>query len=413
MKTVLPIVLIAISCLAAVPSFAESAPGKKPFLRAEGSKLFLGEKEYRAIGINMPYASRVFTGQMQGVATSDCFLRPPEEIAKWVKEAAENGFSFLRFFGYPNTPAEIDWYLANKEEYWKKMDEFFAMCREADLKLIPSLGIYPNFHHTPHTGEKTSAILDPTSQTHRQVYGYVREMVTRYKDDPNVLMWEISNEVFLKADVTPAGSKRPEDLMTFDQLKQMYREATDFIKAIDPNHLVTSGDCHVRHESMSRRRGTKLRMDTLREHLVNQLDSQSDPIDVASLHYYGPQSAGYDGKFSFKDAEGNGIFPGNQRVMDAMLTSVRAFHLADVPVFLGELGQQYPFLNEDPKASWLIPAVNALDQEGVSLVALWVWRFPEQPVYTFDPETNPELVKQARGLNRKYGTLPSSCKIKD
>lgn len=413
MKTVLPIVLIAFACLAAVPSFAESAPRQKPFLRAEGSKLFLGEKEYRAIGINMPYASRVFTGQMQGVATPDCFLRPPEEMAKWVKEAAENGFSFLRFFGYPNTPAEIDWYLANKEEYWKKMDEFFAMCREVDLKLIPALGIYPNFHHTPHTGEKTSAILDPESQTHRQIYDYVREMVTRYKDDPNVLMWEISNEVFLKADVTPAGSKRPEDLMTFDQLKQMYREATDFIKAIDPNHLVTSGDAHVRHESMSRRRGTKLRMDTLREHLVNQLDSQSEPIDVASLHYYGPQAAGYDGKFSFKDAEGNGIFPGNQRVMDAMLTSVRVFHLAGVPMFLGELGQQYPFLNQDSKATWLIPAIKALDEEGVSLVALWVWRFPEQPMYTIDPEKDPELVKVARELNRKYGTLPKSCKIKN
>jgi hypothetical protein len=96
-----------------------------------------------------------------------------------------------------------------------------------------------------------------------------------------------------------------------------------------------------------------------------------------------------------------------------MMTSVRMMHAIGLPVFLGELGQQYPFLNQDPSAGYLIDAIKALDAEGVSLIALWVWRFPEQPEYTFDAEKNPELVKLARELNRKYGTLPASCKIAD
>ncbi len=233
---VVVIAAVAVPLSAHEPAAPSGAP---PFLVARGGELYLNGKPYRAVGINMPFFTRVFTGQMAQNDAYDCQVQPAEAAVAKLKRASANGFEFVRFFGYPN------------------------------------------------------------SRMHGLIYDYAAKMVSRYKDDPNILMWEITNEGFLKADVVPAGSRDPKDTMSFAQFQQLYKEAAAHIKKHDPNHLVTSGDAHPREQSMSLRRGEKVRMDSVEEHLENLVASQSDPLlDVMSIHVYG--LFGSEGKQGYK-----------------------------------------------------------------------------------------------------------------
>ncbi len=380
------------------------------FARTDGAKLVLGGREYRVIGVNVPHLSQAYMGTWfhwrQIYGTKE---KMREAMLEAVRDAEANRFAFIRFFaspGYPKGTAEL--YLKDPEAYWEQMDRVFELCRRHHLKLVPSLGAL-KWHLD--CGERVTAVLDPESKTHAATYGYVREFVTRYRDDPTVLMWELENEAFLKADVNMAGRRaKPEgvypegatgirqvyeleDSLRFDTLTQLYREMTAFIKEIDPDHPVTSGDSGPREESMCRRLtfpDFKWRNDTLREHLSNLLESQPEPLDVFSIHMYG--------NFTTRRKVGN--LPH----LDFLRARVQAIHAARSPVFIGELGQTNPHFQSDPEAKWTRAAIDMLEEEGVSLIALWVWHFPWQDKDFNIPDgaAQPALMDRVKAFNDKY-----------
>lgn len=287
------------------------------FVAASGTKLMLGGKEFRVIGVNVPHLSQGYMGtwfhwrRIYGTRE-----RMRQAIVEAILDAERHDLAFIRFFaspGYPKGTAEL--YLKDKDEYWRQMDELFDLCRAHNVRLVPSLGVL--FKWNLDCGELQTAVLDSSSRTHAATYGYVREFVTRYKDDSNILMWELQNEAFLRADVNvqdrparPKGVYPPgfsnyrekytiEDSFRFDDLVRFYKEMTTFIKTIDQNHLVTSGDSGVREESACRREtfpDFKWRNDTLHEHLSNLLESQTEPLDVFSLHMCELVHGGYIGE---------------------------------------------------------------------------------------------------------------------
>ncbi|KAH7347224.1 family 5 glycoside hydrolase [Plectosphaerella cucumerina] len=68
---------------------------------------------------------------------------------------------------------------------------------------------------------------------------YVRTVVTRFKDSPAILAWEVANEARCGADGTrnlPRSSNCTPALLT-----SWLDEISTFIKSIDPDHLVTTG----------------------------------------------------------------------------------------------------------------------------------------------------------------------------
>ena len=383
------------------------------FLLAQGTRLLLNGKEYRAIGVNVPHLSQAYNGtwhHWKGIYGTREKMR--QAIIEAIEDAERNHIAFIRFFaspGYPKGTAEL--YLQDKEEYWRRMDELFDLCRKHHVKLVPDLGVL-KWHFD--CNELMTAVLNPKSKTYKATYGYVREFVTRYKNDPVVLMWELQNEAFLRADVNvegrhakPRGVYPPgatgiretyafEDSLRFEMLVNLYKDMTAFIKGLDPNHLVTSGDSGVREESMCRRLTFphfKWRIDTLREHLSNLLASQPEPLDVFSIHMCG----------SFETRRK----VANLSHLDFLRARVRAIHASRSPVFVGELGQSHPYFRDDPEAKWTRAAIDLLDREGAALVALWVWHFPWQDKNFNIPNgaAQPLLMKRVREFNDLYARI--------
>jgi hypothetical protein len=190
-----------------------------------------------------------------------------------------------------------------------------------------------------------------------------------------------------------------EDSLNWADYLRLYREHTAFIKGLDPNHLVTSGDAHVRPECTSRREtfpNFRFRSDTWREWLANNLASQPEPLDVFSFHFYGNEAPD----------QTNVPWQG-MTAIEQMRGVVRCVHAAQAPVFIGELGAS-PNNQADPKGKWLCAAIDAMEAEGVSLMALWVWHFPWQPDLTMSSATYPEVVRRAALFNRTHARVASA-----
>lgn len=385
---------------------ADNKQGKKPgFVVRKGSKLFLEGKEYRAIGVNIPNLHQSYFGtwhhNAQIYGTNE---KAKAAMGAAVEDASASGFKFIRFFADPGYPSDSDLiYMKDPARYWQLMDEVIALCEQHKLKLIPSLGMILS-HFPAYYKETNQAILDPGSKTHQAAYKYIRDFVSRYKDSPTILLWELYNEGMLHADVDmkdlpslPAGcftdnksrgNKVREDSLTWDMIIRLYREQADFIKKIDPNHLVTSGDGCVRDECTSRREtypNFKYRNDTFPEWINNNLLSQPEPLDVYSYHCY-PDN---------KEKWGMPSLVYMKKLIEATLT-------ANKPVFIGELGQENPSFQDDPEAKATRAFIDMADETGVSLMALWVWHFNWAPDRNLRSATHQLLIKRCRQFNEKY-----------
>ena len=132
---------------------------------------------------------------------------------------------------------------------------------------------------------------------------------------------------------------------------------------------------------------------TLREWLANNLASQPEPLDVFSFHFYGSTDLAEPWSFWKISAD------------DLLRSMTRAVHAARSPLFIGELGQTKPDFKTDQEGKWTCAAIDLLEQEGVSLAALWVWHFPWQPELTVNSTSHPKLVKRIGDFNRKHAGL--------
>jgi endo-1,4-beta-mannosidase len=244
------------------------------------------------------------------------------------------------------------------------------------------------------------------------MHKYAREIVSRYKNDTNVLQWEIGNEYFLAADlpVAPEANEArfvqgtgvkplrgPRDSMTFELLRRFYIEMATYIKSIDSNHLVTSGDAGPRPESWELKVSypqTRWRKDTLREYLADLLGSQPDPLDTISIHYYG--------SLAYSDPIYNIT---GMTSLEQLRSMARAIHAANTPVFIGEFGNTKPTLTADKQSLHPLAALDVIEQENVSLTCIWAWYFPWQPDNDMRADTHPALLKRVQAYNKKFAGL--------
>jgi hypothetical protein len=388
MKFLLAAVLIAVALSAGAPASADG------FLKTEGTKLLLDGKEYRAIGANVPHLSAGYMGKWP--RTNQKIEEARQSIVDAVVDAAENKVAFIRFFAGAGKP---DPDAVDSEEYWGQMGEVFDLCRQHNIKLVPVLGVLG----AAQPGESKRALLDPESESYRFIHAYANEFVSRYKDDPTVLMWELSNEIFHFADLNlgtiklRSGRTTFEDSLTTDMLLDLCKEMTEYIKSIDPNHPVTTGDAGPRDCSMSLRKSFPemvWEVDTLRQHLSSLLLQQAEPLDVFSLHANG-------GSFTSETKVGS------LSSLEFLRCRIRAAHSTLTPVYIGEFSQGQPHFKDDPEARWACVAIDMIEEEGVALTAIWVWHFRWQNKNwnIKHSNTQPVLMKRVAEFNEKYAGL--------
>ena len=180
---------------------------------------------------------------------------------------------------------------------WSAFDHTLAVAKAHGVKVVVTLGNQwgscegsQYLTDSWYTGGYKTQVISGDTVPYRQ---YVSEIVSRYKNDPTIAMWQLINEAEIKTSSSSSCAPTA-DLYNFTA------DVSGLIKSIDPNHLVNLGQMG---SSQCGAQGNDV-----------QLLGSIPTIDVLEFHDYGhdtesmPSSLARD--ITFSKALGKPIFVG-------------------------------------------------------------------------------------------------------
>lgn len=309
-------------------------------------------KPYRGIGVNY----------------FDCFLRTLEKGDNTSYDAgfatlAAKGIPFARFCATGFWPKDMRLYVNDRAEYFRRLDGVVASAQKHGIGLVPSLfwlyACVPDL-----VGEPMDQWANPQSKTQAWMREYVREVVTRYRDNPTIWAWELGNEYSLSANIPNAAEHRPKvhpslgtpetrserDDLTFDIVRRLFMAFASEVKLHDPHRLILTGDSFPRLSAWHQEKENSWTSDTPEQLAEILTKSNPDPINTIAVHAYEED---------------------DQRLASVMAVARKL----NKPLFVGEFGAQGETPEQAAKAKRL---VKAIIEHQVPLAALWVFDHPGQ-----------------------------------
>ncbi len=381
--------LFAASCLCAAPVFT-----------VKGTKIYKDGKEFRTVGVNM------WNLFLEYAALDDSVGRQSEETHKkelgYMQSAADNGFNVIRFAASGFYPYHIrDW---GNNLYFEAMDDIFDYADSHGIYLIPVISWNPCLFPDVANGSLTDLMRKKDSYSRKAFDSYTYRMVNRYKDRKCIFCWEISNELNLGADLgflhpdgyealnaTWLGStymRTPADNYTSQDLNVFFEDVAKFVKKIDPDHLISTGNSVPRSFAynicMTNNGWDK--EDNVKELAEYFKLTHPDPIDLISIHYYNGDAVRFGNK--------------SQETASKLREIKKAADKAGKPIYIGETHPGKPGKEYKPGDPFFDSLVKEVIRNRYPMVLMWVWGIPGDPA-EFDPEATPELVKLMRDVNER------------
>ncbi len=281
-------------------------------------------------------------------------------FASGLRNCKGHGFNAVRMW-VPGTEesenaATYDRWRQDRDAFYREFDRVFVEpCRADGIYLILTFTRLP-------AGAAPGSKFDVDSEAYRAWKEFVQDFCARYKDETQILFWEVANEY--------RGS--PDDL---PGTRRFYEQAAADLKAVDPNHLISSGvDGGMRWpDSPENRRGW-----------VNINASRG--IDVASIHAYTNDPWTYN-------------WHTERDYVRMVRGQVAAARELGKPLFLGEFGAE-PRLTaggENPEIVWYMKAVI---REGIRAYGFhWFYPVPQPGTFRVIPELSPRTAQWMKELN--------------
>ncbi len=292
-----------------------------PFVTSEGTELRLDGNPYRFTGMNVYNANS--RGQCWYALASGPGL--DEALAEM-----SSGTEVIRawfFESLATTEGERD---------WSGFDHTLAVARAHGVKVIPTLT--NQWGDCEAGGFKDDSWYDGGyNDSYRD---WVTEVVSRYRNDPNILAWQLVNE----AEVKPSAGATSCSPGAPDILTDFAADIGGWVKALDPEHLVSlgtigGGQCGAQGGEYAQ------------VHAV-------DAIDLCEYHDYNAPSA---------------PMPGDQ--WNGLQVRLDQCAALDKPLFVGETG-----IRPNDVGGTLEARANAFDakfdaqfQAGVVGELVWAW----------------------------------------
>ncbi|MEJ5252195.1 MAG: cellulase family glycosylhydrolase [Chthonomonadetes bacterium] len=370
--------------------------GRNAFLQRRGTQLLLDGKPLRLVSVNK----------------FDLFLRfleggeAKQQAVQAIEEAAKQGFTAIRFAGVGFYPSHMrNW--ANEKVYWGAFDELVQTARKHSVRLVPVIAW--NLYLFPDMANECvqDMLTNPDSRSRQYLWLYTYQLVSRYKDEPTILFWEMTNEMNLGADLGfmfPYGRsdlnpvhegtafmRLRRDNFTTEQMIPFLREWAQFVRSIDRNHLISSGFSAPRPAAQHLRRAQgkgDWTEDSYQEMETYLRDTHPDPIDILSIHFYRKHD---NLRFGNKDED-------SAQVLEAFH---RAAERIGKPLYIGETGDDYA---QRPDAPFLRNVLQQCSRLNIPLVLVWNWMSPGDP-YDVNLQRTPQVVQMMREANAKGAGL--------
>ncbi len=214
-----------------VPTTAvRAAPG---FIEAQGTQLTLDGEPFRFTGLN------VYNANSDGWCW---FEYSDTEFAQALIDMGPGVNVIRAWFFQPlaTTPAGV--------RDWTRFDRTLQIAGQHGIRVIVTLtdqwgecgstGANPFKDRAWYEGGYETEVLPDATVPYRD---WVSEVVTRYKDDPNVAFWQLINEAEVNEVIGGVQQACPPGNEPADILRNWAQDVGGLVKSIDANHLVSLG----------------------------------------------------------------------------------------------------------------------------------------------------------------------------
>jgi mannan endo-1,4-beta-mannosidase len=310
-----------------------SRPRPISFVGRAGRNLILNGRPFRFTGLNIYNANSLWTcayplGAGPDLAASLAAIGPGQSVFR--------SFFFQRM---ATTKGQRD---------WSAFDHTLAVARAHGEYVIATLTNQWGACEEPVPGYKTESWYQSGYRTRLDATvpsGYrdwVREVVTRYRNDPTIMAWQLVNEA--EDGGAPGGPCSP---TASASLKAFATDVSQLIKSLDPNHLVSlgtigSGQCGTVGNAYQD---------------VHSIAS----IDLCEVHDYGAPTSS---------------IPGDQ--WNGMQVRINQCRALNKPLFVGETGIEAAAVGGDARRAKLF-ADKFAAQFGAGIVGELIWDYLPGP----------------------------------
>ena len=385
---------------------------KEDVLSLQAGKFFLEGRPFAEISFNKFDLFWQLHNQLTAGKALDASNPLVQAQDKALRNLHDLGFQSIRIFALPWGPEGPASYTdpQKRTNLYAALDKTLELCDAHNIRVVWSLAA-GTFTDTKLDAEKgwiygeeqmRELVSNPESRGRKLLYRYLDETVTRYKNRKAVLMWEISNEVTLAADIGDGNRVfNGERMPTLKDVAGFFDDLARRIKAADPLRLVISGGSNMRESQWHLYQGQGWKKDTFEEQFkCFDLLYAKSAIDVIDIHSYPNNKPGYviagtDGK-------------------DVMLDNKGYIGIAGrlgKPLMIGELGLQAVaktekkiwdetpnyFASYDDTAAakpWVVKTLNDVIEAGVPIAYWWCYQSDQA-----DDQKNPQRFDIDRGRN--------------
>jgi hypothetical protein len=272
------------------------------------------------------------------------------------------GANYVRIAPAGFWPQDLALWQHNPTAYWALMDTMMHDIYARGLSVEVDL----TWHYLRFATLGGDTLGDffgnPNSASQQLWMRYVRELVTRYKNDPQspIAIYMIGNESDLGVDLDARANKcatasgwlcQNAGNYSTNQLMAFQTRAASLIRTIDPTHPITSGNATARQSAYHLQRkpvwsvgGPDWTVDT-KEQLMSRLAYITQGIDLLELHFYNPPNPNNPQRDNERFCPGSDCINGanNAGLLDVYKATADSI---GKKVYVGEFGDIDPYLKD-------------------------------------------------------------------
>jgi len=292
---------------------------------------------------------------------------------KAIGDAAHLGVGYIRVSATGFKPHDLDLWVKNPTQYWAALDLMMADLHEAGICIIPTLAWNPVQFPTMTSESVTAMLTDPKSASWQLLERYVRDFIGHYAKSPELLFYELTNELNNHADIDEikvcARRKHAENCtaasnFSTDQMNEFMARFAALVRSLDSAHKISSGFTLPRPAAWHTRRHPQWlgRADWTADspqELEETLRDIHKSVDIISVHLYPPNSTRL------------GLASGEEYKIAAIVQAA-ASHIGK-PLFIGEFGQND--IRQAGPDSFFAHMTQEIARLKVPYSAAWIWEF--------------------------------------
>jgi hypothetical protein len=314
-------------------------------------------------------------------------------------DAKKYGFRYMRINAGGYCASDFAGWQQDPDTWWSAFDQMVADASARGIALIPDIA-WNEWAFPDLAGEPLAKLFDTTSKTNQLVKQYASQLVSRYKNNPAILFWELGNELNLGADLDQTvqagdscnkGAASAADDYTTDQMIAYVADLAAFIKSIDPHHQISSGYSRPRPYAQHLRASPQwLKADFTRDSFSQMesylRDTYPANVDLISVHMYPSTAATPD--WTISDLQ-------------------KAAANIGKPMFVGEFGQYDANGNWETETPFVDNVLAHIMSARTPYSAPWRWESlkpgtpPVPNLGDIEPSVNQGLIDQLNAVNRQ------------